>query len=126
MRCAACGAENATEAKRCPACGERVTKKSRRRDAVEDPDPPFGKRVDPRQAAALRAYRCGIYSLIPLAGLLLGPAAIVLAIRAWREGRRDPERQAPVYVVGALVLGLTTLLCNGAGVALMVIGLSGD
>ncbi len=115
MRCAACGTEHAAEVKRCPACGERPSRKVRRRDAVEDPDPPFGKRVDPRQAAALRAYRCGIYSLIPLAGLVLGPVALLLALQAWREGRRDQEKQAPAYVGGASSWGSSRSCATASG-----------
>jgi hypothetical protein len=124
MRCPACGADHPAEAKRCPACGERTNRKSRRREPVEEIETPFGPRTDSRQAGALRAYRCGVFSLIPLAGLVLGPAAIVLAVMAWREGRRDPAAKGNGYVVAALALGLATLLCNAAGLALMAMGLS--
>jgi hypothetical protein len=125
MRCAACGADHPAEAKRCPACGERTNRKPRRREPVEEIDSPFGRRTDSRQATALRAYRCAVFSLIPLAGLLLGPAAVVLAVIAWREGLRDPAAKANGYVVAALLLGLAALLCNAAGVVLMVMGLTG-
>ena len=125
MRCPACGADLPAEAKQCPACGERTNRKSRRREPVEEIDSPFGRRTDARQAAALRAYRCGVFSLIPLAGLLLGPAAVVLALVAWRQGLRDPAAKGNGYVVAALVLGLAALLCNAAGVVLIVLGLIG-
>jgi hypothetical protein len=127
MRCAACGAENPEEAKRCAACGERAARKPRRRDPSDEPDSPFAPRPDGAGVPlALRAYRCAIYGLIPVAGLLLGPAAVVLALLAWREGRRDPAAGGNgTYIVIALVLGLVILLCNGAGLALMVIGLLG-
>jgi hypothetical protein len=121
MRCPACGTENSAEAKRCTACGERMARRPRRREPADENDSPFGRRPTP----ALRAYRCAVYSLIPLAGLLLGPAAIVLAALAWRAGRRDPEARGNGYVVIALVLGAVTLLCNGLGLALMVRGLFG-
>jgi hypothetical protein len=125
MRCPACGAENPEEAKRCAACGERTARRSRRREPADDNDSPFGRRPDDeRPSVALRAYRCAVYSLIPLAGLVLGPAAIVLAVRAWREGRRDPAARANGYVAIALGLGAVTLLCNGLGLALMVKGLT--
>jgi hypothetical protein len=126
MRCPGCGAENPDGAKRCTGCGERMGRKPRRRDSGDDADTPFAFRPDSPLAPALRAYRCAVYSLIPLAGLLLGPAAIVLALRAWREGRRDPESRGNSYVLTALAVGLATLLCNGAGVALMVIGWMGS
>jgi len=112
-------------AKRCPSCGERMGRKARRREPVEEIDSPFARRTDSRQARALRAYRCGVFSLIPVAGLLLGPAALVLAVMAWREGRRDPAAKGNGYVLAALVLGGATLLCNAAGLTLIVMGLTG-
>jgi hypothetical protein len=102
-----------------------MARRPRRREPVDETDSPFGSRPDDsRPATALRAYRCAVYGLVPLAGLLLGPAAIVLALRAWREGRRDPEVRGDGYVVAALVLGTVTLLCHGLGLALMVMGLT--
>ncbi len=122
MRCPACGAENPEQAKRCTACGERTARKPRRRDPVDESDTPFAKGSDSPLAPALRAYRCAVYSLIPFAGLVLGPVAVVLALLAWRAGRRDPAARGNGYVVVALGLGLVTLLCNGAGLALMALG----
>src|SRR5690348_13302746 len=100
MRCPACGTENPAQAKRCTSCGERMARRPRRREPADENDSPFARRPDDaRPAAALRAYRCAVYSLIPLAGLLLGPAAIVLAALAWRAGRREPDARANGYVV---------------------------
>src|SRR4051794_34753531 len=120
MQCPSCGAENPAEAKRCAACGERTNRKPRRRDPIDDADSPFGGRPGERPPTALRAYRYGVYALIPFVGLVLGPVAIVLALLAWREGRRDPAARSSGYVVIALLLGSVALLCNGIGVALMV------
>jgi zinc-ribbon domain len=126
MRCPACGAENPEGAKRCTACGERTARKARRRDPGDDAETPFAPRPDSPLAPAMRAFRWGVYSLIPGAGLVLGPIAVVLALLAWREGRRDPEARANSYVIAALALGLAALLCNAAGIALMVIGWMGS
>jgi hypothetical protein len=124
MRCPACGVDNPEEARRCAACGERTARKPRRRDPADDNDGPFA-RGDARPTPALRAYRCAVWGLIPLVGLVLGPAAVVLALRTWRESRRDPEAKESNYPVIALLLGLAILLCNGAGLALMIFGLMG-
>jgi hypothetical protein len=123
MRCPACGAENPADARRCAACGERTAKKPRRRDTPDEADTPFGKRTDARAATALTAYRYAVLSLIPLAGLVLGPVAIVLAVLAWRQARRDPAVKSGSYAVVALLLGTATLIANGVGLALMVMGL---
>jgi len=95
MRCPTCGTENPGDAKRCTACGERTNRKPRRRDPIDDTDTPFGKRPDSRPAVALRA---------------------------WREGRRDPAARGNGHVMAALVLGSAELLCNVVGLALMVVG----
>jgi hypothetical protein len=123
MRCPACGAEIAAEARRCPACGERTARKPRRREPIDD-EGPFGDWGESRPSTAQRAYRCAVYSLIPLAGLVLGPVAIVLALLAWREGRRDPEARDIGHVLIALLFGLVTLLCHGAGLVLIVMALT--
>jgi hypothetical protein len=126
MRCPACGAENPEGVKRCANCGERTNRKPRRRDPGDEIETPFNPRPDSPTAPAMRAYRWAVYSLIPLAGLLLGPVAVVLAVLAWREGRAEPEDRGTRYAVVALVLGLTTLLCNGLGLAMMVLGWMGS
>jgi hypothetical protein len=113
------------QSKRCTACGERSGRKSRRREPTDDSDSPFGDRGDAGPGLALSAYRCGVYSLIPVAGLVLGPIAIVLALLAWREGRRDPDARGNGHVPIALTLGLMTLIFNAAGVALMAMALTG-
>jgi hypothetical protein len=124
VRCPACGAANTEDAKRCAACGERTGRKARSRESVEEGDGPFGRRADARPATGFRAFRCAVWGLIPLAGLLLGPVAVVLAVVAWRQGRRDSAAKGNGYVAAALVLGLLEVLCNCLGVALMVMGLT--
>jgi hypothetical protein len=125
MRCAACGADNPEEAKRCAACGERTGRKPRRRESVDDNRGPFNGGSDAPPSLGLRAYRCAIYGLIPFVGLALGPAAIVLALLAWREGRRDPAAKGNGYVGFTLLLGSVILLCNAAGLVLIVMGWMG-
>jgi hypothetical protein len=122
MRCPSCGTENPENAKRCTSCGDRTNRKPRRREALNDSDIPLGQGANARPTTAVRAFRCAVYGLIPLVGLVLGPVAIVLALLAWREGRRHPSVGGSGHVLGALVLGSAELLCNGLGVALMVLG----
>src|SRR5262249_32102678 len=123
-RCPACGAENSEQSKRCATCGERTTRKPRRREPPVDTDTPFARGGEVPPSMAVRAYRYGVYSLIPLAGLVLGPVAIVLAVRAWRGARRDPEARSNGYARVALLLGIATLVCNAVGIALMVMALN--
>jgi hypothetical protein len=125
MRCPACGADNTEEAKRCAACGERTGRKPRSRAADDDDDGPFARGAEGRATPALRAYLWAVWGLIPLVGLVLGPVVIVLALRAWRLNRRDPQPREGNYALISLLLGVVILLCNAAGVALIVVGLTG-
>jgi hypothetical protein len=72
---------------------------------------------------AMRAYRLSIIGLIPLAGLVLGPIALVLGILAARKGRDDPGFTAHGPARGAILFGAVDAVANWAGVTLMVIGL---
>jgi hypothetical protein len=57
-------------------------------------------------------------------GLLLGPAAVVLGVIAWRRERLRPEARGAAPPSAAIVLGLLVLVTNWAGLAFLVIGLS--
>ncbi len=96
------------------------SRKRRRSEAHDEQETAFGTPPTP----ALRAFHLSLYSLIPVAGLVVGPIAIVRALAAWRERRGEPTAAEKGYVGAALVLGGGALLCNVVGVALMVLGLT--
>src|SRR5262245_31725222 len=96
-----------------------MARKPRRRELDDESDTPVGGPDDSRPTPAVRAYRCAVYSLIPIIGLVLGLLAVVLALMAWREAHRDPTTKESSYVRTALALGLVTLLCNAGGLVLM-------
>lgn len=124
MRCPACHAVNPRDAERCASCGKAFPRKpARKRAASEEPDAETAARAEESNRAALRAYRLSLYGLIPFAGLVLGPAALVLGVAAGRKGRRDPSFSAHGPVAAAVVLGTVDALTNWAGVVLMVLGL---
>jgi hypothetical protein len=120
MRCPGCGADHPADARKCPGCGSRLPKRRRRNSLDEEGDSAFGTPLTP----AYRAFRLGLFSLIPVAGLVLGPAALVRAVAAWREGGAGASPTDRGYVGAALVLGLAALVCNAVGVILMVLGLT--
>jgi hypothetical protein len=101
-----------------------MARKPRRREPDDEGDTPFGEANDARARSALRAYRCAVYSLIPIAGLLLGLIAVILGVMVWREGERDPNGKESGYIRTAVGLGLVTLLFNAAGVVLIVMALT--
>jgi hypothetical protein len=125
MRCPACRAENAADARRCAACGAALPRRPRRGGAAEGPDAPAPGRGEAGNRAARRAFRLVLFGLIPVAGLVLGPAAVVLGGLARRCGRADPAFTAHGPAAAAVVLGTVVTLCNWAGVVLLVLGLRG-
>jgi hypothetical protein len=119
MRCTGCNEENDESNKRCARCGARLARSSRRRDL-----PPFHNSWT-SSGLDDRAFRLAVWGLIPLAGLVLGPVAIIMGITAlWRARSQAQERFTPAALT-ALVLGGAVMLANWLGVGLMVLGLMG-
>ena len=70
--------------------------------------------IPARNPAALVGYYLGVFSLIPLLGNLLGPAAIVLGILGLGAVRRTPGLPGKAHAITAIVLGtLTTVVYWG-------------
>jgi hypothetical protein len=66
-----------------------------------------------------------VFGLIPGLGLLLGPIAVLLGIRAWARGRSDPAFTLQAAARAAIVLGLLLSLTNWVGLTLMILGWRG-
>ncbi len=71
---------------------------------------------------AIAAYRYAVFGIIPLLGLLLGPAAIVFGLLGWREARGDLRTKGGGFAVAAVILGLLELVTNGLGLTLIWVG----
>src|SRR5262249_34722324 len=98
-------------------------RRPRRRDLPSENDTPFSEQVHLRNPEAARAYRVSIYALIPPLGLVLGPLAIVLGLRAPRHGRRDPTFTGGVLTNAAIILGPWLTVTSWIGLTLMLLGL---
>jgi hypothetical protein len=122
MQCTSCKAEVAKEAKECAACGTKVRRTRKR--AAEAADTPLTQEADLGSRPTQWAYRCAVYGLIPLVGLVLGPVAVVLALLGYRQDRTTAGKGRVALAV--LALGAAVLLTNWVGVALMVFGLWGN
>jgi hypothetical protein len=130
MNCPACQTENAAEALTCSNCG-----RSLRADSAAPPGRRSGSRRrnsnggdaavadESDNPAAWRAYRVALWSLVPGLGLVLGPAAVVLAWLAVRGAGDDASarnRAKASFLLGALVA-----LTQWVGFALMFYGWRG-
>jgi len=73
-----------------------------------------------KNPAALIAYYCGIFSIIPCFGVLLGIPAVVLGIVGLVQRRKNPVIKGAVHAwIGIILGGLMSLLWIG----LIVVGL---
>jgi hypothetical protein len=122
MRCPACNAENPNDVRKCASCGEAFSPRQRRRAAVDDGNGASNSNADMHNAAALRAYRLSLYAMIPGAGLLLGPIALILAIVAAVRSRGVPGYTARGVAIGAILIGILVTATQWAGVTMMAIG----
>ena len=63
---------------------------------------------------ALIAYYCGIFSLLPILGLVFGIAAFILGVVGLRQRKANPVIKGSVHAwIGIVLGGLTTLLWGG-------------
>ena len=63
-----------------------------------------------KNGTALAAYYCGVFSLIPCLGAVLGPIAVVLGFLGLGYAKRYPETKGTAHaVVGIVFGGLVTL-----------------
>jgi hypothetical protein len=122
MHCPACNADNASDARRCVSCQGRLPRRSRRRNN-ELNDLPFDPDSDPRLARALRSWRLAVYAMIPLAGLVLGPAAFVLGLLSYRRGEPELASSGNGHALAAMLIGGLAGLTNWIGLVLMIVGL---
>ena len=94
MRCPACSADNLDGAASCAACGTSLPGTA------------------PRKPLGVIAYQCAVLGLIPLAGLLFGPLALILGLIACR--RKDEQSGARIsnHALAAMVLGSLIAVTN--------------
>jgi hypothetical protein len=86
----------------------------RRRDEDEDDEDDYydvrkrdlGEKLVPTgNPKALIAYYCGIFGLIPLLGLILGPLALVFGILGKRQANRRRRAGGGGHAIAGIILG---------------------
>ncbi len=65
-----------------------------------------------KNSKALTAYYCGVFSLIPCLGLILGPIALIFGISGLRYAKEYPQAKGQAHAVVGIVLGTVTTLFN--------------
>lgn len=77
-----------------------------------------------RNPLALVAYYVGVFALIPCAGLLLGPTALILGFLGIRYRNKHPSAGGLGHAITGVVLGLLTTLGNWGVMAFFVVGIA--
>jgi len=75
-------------------------------------DDPMSSLIPYRNSRALGAYYCGVFSLIPCAGVILGPVALLLGIQGLNYARQTPGAKGKAHAIVGIVLGALTTLVN--------------
>lgn len=118
MFCPKCGTQNDDNNHRCTSCGS----------LLHDPEPKDTYTSDSgletfipyRNRAGLIAYYLGVFSLIPVIGIPLGIAGVVLGVKGLKYADEHPEAKGKAHAaVGVGAGGLFALLWTGLLIALI-------
>lgn len=123
MRCPACEAEIEEKSSKCPQCGEAVAR-PRRPAQPSQGDEVVATVIPYKNVKALLAYYLGVFGLIPVVGLFLGPAALVLGILGLRHVRRNPQAHGTGHAITGIVLGSLELLGHVAVIVLIILAVA--
>jgi len=109
MYCPKCATENQDNNFKCVKCGEVLHPSMT--PVVISPDSTLGGLIPSKNVPALVAYYLGIFAVIPLLGIPLGIAALILGIKGLGKAREHPEVKGKVHAwVGVIAGGLFSLL----------------
>lgn len=122
MQCARCGTTNDPAANYCSRCGQVMTPGNTQPSHAGSPpgnpaappaaSDPVATIIPYRNGLALAAYYCGVFSLIPCVGLLLGPVALLLGILGLRYAGQKSEARGRVHAWIGIILGLIVALIH--------------
>ena len=76
--------------------------------------------IPTKNGKALAAYYCGVFSLVPCLGLLLGPVAFVLGVLGLNAYRAHPAVHGRTHSLVGIILGGITGLVHIVAVAVIV------
>jgi hypothetical protein len=84
---------------------------------------PLGGLIPYRNGQALAAYYCGVFSLIPCVGLILGPIALIMGILGLRYSKLHPAAKGGGHAIAGIVLGLLVLIGHLIVIGFIVLGI---
>jgi hypothetical protein len=111
------------QVQRWPAPNRPRIRTPRAEDAYAEPDA-VETFIPYKNPKGLIAYYLGVFSLIPCAGLVLGPAALILGIMGVRYSQRFPEARGAGHAITGIVLGALTTLGNWGVAIFFLVGIA--
>ena len=116
MFCAKCGTQNDDNNHRCTSCGSLLHKSEPQ--VAYKPDSGIESLIPYKNRSALIAYYLGVFSLIPVLGIPLGIAGVILGVRGFQHATQHPEAKGKAHaVVGVVAGGICALLWTGLLIA---------
>jgi len=100
---------------------ERRRRRPRPDDEEDDQGDVVSTLIPYKNPKALAAYYCGVFSLIPCIGLILGPIALIMGILGMRAVRAHPSMKGTGHAIAGIVLGSITFLGHLVIIILVVI-----
>mgnify|MGYP000069205373 CR=1 FL=1 len=77
-----------------------------------------------KNGMALASYYCGVFGLIPMLGLLLGPIACILGILGFRYAGKNPKARGMAHSIVGIILGGVTIAYHLAFAVLIIAGMN--
>jgi hypothetical protein len=88
---------------------------------IRKPSDPTGGLIPYRNPQALMAYYCGVFSLIPCLGILLGPVALILGFLGLGYVKKHETAGGTAHAIVGIVLGALTTLGHLAAVGIIIV-----
>ena len=142
IKCMTCGTSNQDDAKHCLTCGTALPRPGPPLPGP-GPAPPspgpvlrapdFGPARPPqgdatgglipyKNAPALVAYYLGLFSILPVIGILLGIPSLILGIVGLKKRRREPHVKGAVHAWIGIGCGALSILVWSAVIVLIIVG----
>ena len=93
----------------------------RRRSRDDDDGEVLGGLIPYKNGMALAAYYCGVFSLIPGIGLILGPMAIIFGFMGLGRAKRHPQAKGKGHSIAGIVLGGLVTLAHVVGLVVVIV-----
>jgi hypothetical protein len=86
-------------------------------------DDPMSTLIPYKNGKALAAYYCGVFGLIPCAGAILGPIALLLGIQGLNFAKANPGAKGKAHAIVGIVLGTLATLANWGLILMLLLSL---